>query len=130
MNPDTALSRIPTWLVAVIVPVVAGIAVLITVLVSGDGGGNATGRSAGTANTVDIKNFSFSPSPITVKAGAAITVVNDDNSTHTFTANKGAFNTGDLDSGQRGSVTVARAGTYAYHCEIHPFMKGTVRVAQ
>jgi plastocyanin len=129
VNSDIAFRRIPTWLIVVIVPVVAGIAVLVTVLVSGDGGGGTTVRSAVAADTVDIKNFSFSPNPITVKAGTAITVVNDDNVTHTFTANKGAFDTGDLNGGQRGSVTVDRAGAYAYHCEIHPFMKATLRVS-
>jgi plastocyanin len=129
MSSDTVLRRIPTWFIVAIVPVVAGIAVLVTVWVSGDGGGGATVGSAATANTVHIKNFSFSPNSVAVKLGSAITVVNDDNTTHTFTANKGAFNTGDLNSGQRRSVTVDRAGTYAFHCEIHPFMKGTVRVS-
>ena len=129
MSSDSALRRIPTWLIVVVVPLVAGIAVLVTVLVSGDGGGGATARSAAAANTVDIKNFSFSPNLITVKTGTPITVINDDNTTHTFTANNGAFDTGDLNSGQRGSVTVARAGTFAYHCEIHPFMKATLRVS-
>jgi plastocyanin len=126
---DTALRGIPTWLFVVIVPIAAVVAVLVTALVSGDGGGSATGRSAAAADTVYIKNFSFSPNPITVKAGAAITVINEDNTTHTFTANKGSFDTGDLGSGQRGSVTIARVGTYAYHCEIHPFMKATLQVS-
>ena len=112
----------------VIVPLAAGIAVLVTVSVSGDGGGGATVRSAA-ADTVVIKNFSFSPNPITVKAGTPITVINDDNTTHTFTADNGAFDTGDLNSGQRRSLTVDRAGTYPYHCEIHPFIKATLRVS-
>ena len=111
-----------------IVPVVAVIAVFMTNVLSGNGG--ATAQSATTPDTVNIKNFSFSPNPITVRAGAPITVVNDDNVTHTFTANGGAFNTGDLGSDHRDRVTVQRAGTYAFHCEIHPFMTGTVRVSQ
>ena len=122
----TALRRVPTWAVVAIVPVVALIAVLVTDAWSGNG--SATG-SAATADTVAIKNYTFSPNPITVKAGAPITVVNDDNVTHTLSANGGAFNTGDLGSGRRASVTTASAGTYAYHCEIHTFMTGTVRVS-
>jgi plastocyanin len=109
------------------VPLVAVIAVFVTDALSGNGG--ATAQSAATPNTVNIKNFSFSPNPITVKAGAPIAVVNDDNVTHTFTANGGAFGTGDIGSSHRDRVTVGRAGTYAYHCEIHPFMTGTVRVS-
>ena len=55
--------------------------------------------------------------------------MNDDNVTHTFTANDGAFDTGDIGGNHRDRVTVERAGTYAYHCEIHSFMTGTVRVS-
>ena len=124
----TALRRVPTWAVVAIVPVVAVIVVFMTDVLSGNGG--ATAQSATSPDTVNIKNFSFSPNPITVRAGAPITVVNDDNVTHTFTANGGAFNTGDLGSDHRDRVTVQRAGTYAFHCEIHPFMTGTVRVSQ
>jgi plastocyanin len=122
----TALRRVPTWAVVAIVPVVALIAVFVTDAWSGND--SATG-SAATADAVAIKDFSFSPKRITVKPGQAITVVNDDNVTHTLSANGGAFNTGDLGSGRRDRITAASAGTYAYHCEIHPFMTGTVRVS-
>jgi plastocyanin len=109
------------------VPVVALIAVFITDVVSGNGG--ATAQPAASPDTVNIKNFSFSPNPITVRAGVPISVVNDDSVTHTFTANDGAFDTGDIGGNHRDRVTVERAGTYAYHCKIHPFMTGTVRVS-
>jgi plastocyanin len=124
----TTLSRIPIWLFVLSVPVVAGIAILVTAGVSDDSG-SATAGSARDADSVVIKNFEFSPNRITVTAGTPITVVNDDNVTHTFTANRGAFDTGDLNSGRRADVMVARAGTYPYHCEIHPFMKATVDVS-
>ena len=127
VNTSAALRRIPTWLLVVIVPAVAVIAVLVTNFVAGDQQG-ATTASATAPNTVIIRNFSFSPKPIPVKAGATITVINDDNTTHTLTADNGAFDTGDLGSGRRGSVTVDRAGTYPYHCSIHTFMHGTARV--
>jgi len=109
------------------VPVVAVIAMFITDVVSGNGG--ATAQSAASPDTVNIKNFSFSPNPITVRAGVPVVVVNDDNVTHTFTANDGAFDTGDVGVNHRDRVTLGRAGTYAYHCEIHSFMTGTVRVS-
>jgi plastocyanin len=120
---DDALRGVGTWFVVVIVPVVALIAVAVTGFASGSG--NAT---AGRADTVVIENFAFAPNPINVKMGASMTVVNDDHTTHTLTADNGAFDTGDLRGGQRGSVSLDRAGTYAYHCELHPFMTGTVRV--
>lgn len=127
VNADGALRRVSTWVLVMAVPVVAVIAVLVTGVSSGNGGGAA--RAAARADAVDIKNFTFSPNPITVKAGAPITVVNEDNVTHTLSANGGAFNTGDLGGGRRDRITAASAGTYAYHCEIHPFMTGTVRVS-
>ena len=129
MKTDGALGRIPMWLIVLIVPALAGIAVLVTAVVSGDGGTATAGSGAPAADTVNIKNFAFEPNPFTVKAGQPITVVNDDNVTHTFTANQGAFDTGDINSGRRSDVTIARAGTYAYHCDVHPFMKATVRVS-
>ena len=128
VNTRAALGRIPTWLLVVIVPAVAVIAVVVTNFVSEDQPGAQSG-SAAAPDTVVIKNFSFAPKPVTVKAGSTITVINDDNTTHTLTADNGAFNTGDVGGGRRGSVTVNRVGTYRYHCMIHPFMTGTARVS-
>ena len=128
MNTDLVIRRVPTWLLIVLVPAVA----LIAVLVTGFGGGESDGATAGSgtaANTVTIKNFAFSPSPITVRTGTTLTVANNDSITHTLTANAGAFDTGDLAGGRRAHLTLDRPGTYAYHCQIHTFMHGTVRVS-
>ena len=83
--------------------------------------------AAPNAHTVTIKSFKFSPSPLKVKAGSKITVKNADSTTHTFTANNGAFDTGDVASGSSASVTIKKPGTFAYHCQIHNFMKGTIK---
>lgn len=127
VGTGAAIGRIPTWLLVAIVPVVAVIAVVVTNVVVGDQQ-VATTASASAPNTVIIKNFAFSPKPVRLKAGSALTVVNDDGITHTLTADNGAFDTGDLGGGQRGSVTVDRAGTFPYHCTIHTFMHGTADV--
>ena len=84
-------------------------------------------RPAPRAATVSIKNFAFSPKTLTVKAGAKVTVKNKDGTTHTFTADKGAFDTGDIDGGSSAKVTVKKPGTYAYHCNIHSSMHGTLK---
>jgi plastocyanin len=127
MSTEAGLRLVPTWLLVAIVPVVFVIAIMVTNFVVSDQHSAATG-SAAAPDTVVIKNFSFSPKPITVKAGSTITVINDDNTTHTLTANNGAFDTGDVGGGQDGRITVDRAGTFAYHCTIHTFMTGTARV--
>ena len=77
--------------------------------------------------SVTIEGSEFSPKTLKVKAGAKVTVKNKDGATHTFTANKGAFDTGDIGGGTSATVTVKKPGTYAYHCEIHSTMKGTVK---
>jgi plastocyanin len=81
------------------------------------------------SDAVAIKNFAFNPATLTVKPGAKVTVTNNDSVTHTFTANGGAFDTGDLDPGASKTITLGKAGTYAYHCQIHTFMKGTIVVS-
>jgi len=43
----------------------------------------------------------------------------------TATADGGAFDTGDVDPGASKTTTLSKAGRYAYHCQIHSFMKGT-----
>jgi plastocyanin len=121
---DAALRRIPTWTLVVVVPLIAVIAVVATGSESQDGGASAVA-----ADTVDIKDFAFAPQRLSVKTGTAITVANEDGVTHTFTANDGAFDTGDVNGGRRVRVTVDRNGTFAYHCDIHPFMRGTVQVS-
>ena len=57
-----------------------------------------------------IKDFAFSPTPLQVKAGAALTVANDDGTAHTLTANDGAFDTGDLDGGAQPKITIGQPG--------------------
>ena len=47
---------------------------------------------------------------------------------HSATSSSGAFDTGIFPKGQSRSHTFNEAGTFAYICTPHPFMKGTVVV--
>ena len=96
---------------------------LSVVVVAGAGATTPRAKSP----SVSIKDLAFSPKTLKVKAGAKVTVKNNDGTTHTFAADKGAFDTGDIDSGSSATVTVKKPGTYAYHCNIHNFMKGTIK---
>jgi plastocyanin len=98
---------------------------LLAVSLVAVGAGAATPRAK--SGAVTIKDFAFSPKTLKIKAGTKIKVSNKDGTTHTFTANKGAFDTGDIDGGSSATVTVKKPGTYAYHCNIHANMKGTVK---
>jgi plastocyanin len=79
--------------------------------------------------TVVIRGFRFRPAQITIKRGTRVRWINKDPHLHTVTANKkGSFNSGRLGKGQRYSHIFKTAGKKAYHCEIHPFMRGSVLV--
>jgi plastocyanin len=88
-----------------------------------------TAGAQGETMTVSIKNFAFDPPNTTVSAGTTVTWVNNDQVPHTATANDGAFDSGTLQPGQSYSFKFDKAGTYAYHCNIHPYMTGTVTVS-
>jgi plastocyanin len=79
----------------------------------------------------------FDPSELTVAAGTTLLVANVGGKPHSLTADDGSFDTGIVDPGAQGgrfagknaSVTLNQAGTFKFHCEIHPAaMKGTVTV--
>ena len=124
---DRTLARLPMWLIVAIVPVVAVVAVVFTGFGSGSGSSTASANAA-EPNTITIKNFAFAPKPLNVKAGTTITVTNTDGTAHTVTAAKGAFDTGDIDGGATVQITVDQPGTYAFFCDIHQYMKGTIHV--
>jgi plastocyanin len=100
--------------------------------IGGYGGGDGGNQNPPPANTVDASpSLAFSPSTLTINAGEAVTfafgsvahnVAFDNRNTDT-PADIGGFNT---------STSIPRtfstAGTYTYHCTIHPFMMGTVVV--
>jgi plastocyanin len=82
----------------------------------------------GGAAQITIKDFSFTVTG-SVTAGSTVTIKNDGASTHTVTADKGEFNTGNIASGSTMTFTApSKAGDYAFHCNIHPTMKATLKV--
>jgi len=92
--------------------------------------GSAYAPAAETADTVriDIKNFRFAPASLTVKSGATVTWINQDQEPHTVVSADGRFRSGAIDTGERFSFTFEKPGTYPYVCTIHPRMTGTVVV--
>ena len=79
-------------------------------------------------DAVSIANFSFQPATLTVPVGTTVTWTNNDSAGHTVTADDGSFSSDTLGSGATFSQTFATAGTFAYHCKIHPSMTATVTV--
>lgn len=83
--------------------------------------------SASAAKSVSIVNFAFKPGTLRVKRGARVTFANTTADT-THTATSGSFDTKRIAPGTSKAVQFNKRGTFAYHCKIHPFMKGKIVV--
>jgi plastocyanin len=77
---------------------------------------------------VTLANFAFSPTTLTVKVGTTVTWTNKDSTSHTVVSDTGVFDSGNLAPNATYTYVFAKAGTFNYHCSIHPSMKGTVIV--
>lgn len=88
-------------------------------------------RDAGAANgSVSIASFAFSPAAVTVNVGESVTWTNNQAGVaHTVTSDTGAFDSGAISGGGTFQQTFATAGTFTYHCSIHPSMQGSVIVS-
>ena len=86
-----------------------------------------TARAA--THQVTIVNMSFQPANLTIAAGDTVVFANQDNAPHTATSDTGAFDTGRLTGGASAQLTFPSAGEFAYHCDIHRMMKGTITVS-
>jgi hypothetical protein len=78
---------------------------------------------------VSIVDFAFQPNSLEVTTGSTVTWTNTGAATHTVTADDGSFDSGNLAPGATFSQTFDTAGTFAYHCNIHPNMTGTIVVS-
>jgi plastocyanin len=114
----------------------AAVAALLATGCGGGGGSSpsagavpSAGGSSGTSSAITISNFKFSPATLKVKNGGRIKVSNNDSAPHTVTADDGhSFDSGTVNSSASTTIQAPAAGTYAYHCTIHPFMKGKLVV--
>jgi len=82
--------------------------------------------------SVIIHGMQFIPTYLTVYTGTMVTWNNEDTVAHTVTSDSIVgnvqFDSGTLQPGQRFSFFFSRPGIYAYHCNIHSFMHGTVNI--
>jgi plastocyanin len=79
----------------------------------------------------------FDPPELEVQAGSTLVVANIGGKPHTLTADDGSFDTGTITPGAEGgrfagtsaTLTLPKAGTFPFHCEVHPAaMKGVLTV--
>jgi plastocyanin len=86
------------------------------------------GQSTPKVWSVAIEDFYFEPADAAIQPGDTITWVNEGNHPHTVTSGDGPFDSEVLNPGDSFSVAFTKAGTFTYHCEIHPSMTGSVTV--
>ena len=78
----------------------------------------------------------YSPPSISLQTGQTVRWQNQSMQPHTIThdgcsrGGKCAFHSGHLHPGEQFSVRDLTAGTYYYHCNIHPFMRGLIVVGR
>jgi plastocyanin len=70
----------------------------------------------------------FAPPELNVGVGTTVTWTNSDSVTHTSTSDGAGWNSGNVAPGGQFAVKFDNAGTFPYHCAIHPDMVGTVVV--
>ena len=83
-----------------------------------------------TVNIVgDRGNQSYSPNPASMRVGQTVAWRNNDTIVHNSTQDNGGFATGTINAGATSApVSMMTAGTFTYHCTIHPGMVGTISV--
>jgi plastocyanin len=88
----------------------------------------APAGAGGTAASVSIQNFAFTPKSLTVSPGTTVTWTNNDSMPHNVMSTKSlslnspttsVFASSTLSQGQTFSFTFSAKGVYFYECSIH-----------
>ncbi len=76
------------------------------------------------------QSLSFVPQNILVVVGLnnTVTWINNDDAPHTSHSNVPEFDSGIYGVGESFTHTFTRTGTFPYHCDLHPWMTGTITV--
>ena len=90
---------------------------------SGGGGGTPVTIVSGASI---LTTTAYAPNPISVGVGGSVTWAN--NASHTARANDGTWNSGNIAPGATFTRSFPTAGSFPYHCTLHPGMVGTVVV--
>ena len=118
----TSLQRPKLWIIGALLALF-----LVGFVAANRGDAAEPTAQASAAKSVSIVSFAFKPGTLKVKRGARVTFANTSDTTHTATK-AGSFDTKNIAPGSSKTVRFNQKGTFAYHCKIHPFMKGKVVV--
>ena len=87
-----------------------------------------TASEGAVQNSIEVKDFMFMPTTMTVNAGDQVTWVNKDDEPHTVVSDTGMFRSSAMDTNESFSFKFDKPGTYHFTCSIHPRMVGTIVV--
>ncbi len=79
---------------------------------------------------LDIVDFAFDPTSVEIPAGTTVLWTNAGVAPHTVSAKDGSFGSEMLAAGASFEQTFTTPGSYAYLCQVHPEMTGTVVVTE
>ncbi|MCI0438306.1 MAG: ScyD/ScyE family protein [Chloroflexi bacterium] len=76
----------------------------------------------------DPMQWGYDPPELRIQTSQAVTFINTGRIPHTATQNEGAFDTGLLRGGESATLRFDTPGTFAYFCQPHPWMQGSIIV--
>jgi plastocyanin len=77
---------------------------------------------------VSIEDYAYQPDPVTIAPGTTVIWTNRDEVQHTVVSDHKLFSSPELEANQHYEFTFKKVGNFAYHCSLHPEMKGEVIV--
>lgn len=127
-----AVTRRARWVLGACAAVLlaAGVAVVL----AGDRGGPSPDAADDgppidvPAGTVAAYGRAYWPAVVEVEVGERAVLENRDDEVHTFTADDGSFDFDPVEPGKSVEVFVPGPATVAFHCELHPNMRGEIVV--
>jgi plastocyanin len=85
-------------------------------------------QAAQPTQTVEIKDFVFTPQTIVVQVGTTVVWRNKDIVPHTATAQDITWDVDEIRGGAEKTHQFMRPGRYPYRCRYHPAMQGVIEV--
>ena len=101
---------------------------LVALLSSLSFGCKKSSSSSPGPNEVWMQNMAFNPLSLTVPVGTTITWSNKDGYAHTVTSDSTLFDSGNVNGSGTFTYQFTKAGTFAYHCNIHANMHANIIV--
>lgn len=113
-------------------PIARAAAAVVTALAGVAGPASAQthghGASSGRVVPATLAYNAVLPENLDIVTGDTVRWTNESVRAHTITADDGSFDSGSTGVGEHFDRGFHAAGTVAYHCTLHPFLRGTVGV--